>query len=153
MFLFMSFNAFSEEKLEASGKVFIINQAGDFQKFPADITHDVDMKTFTVSVNGKTFSTDKYRIREKSGRKIVYLIFANHSSDLVDHHKKVVMKGTAVKANNGATYYGDIFVQNEDQSDRSDEEVFEALQKDHHGSFQYFGGFAFIKCDQQDSDL
>ncbi|MFK7822637.1 MAG: hypothetical protein AB8G05_00660 [Oligoflexales bacterium] len=145
IFLF-AFSSFAMEQLiEADGKIFFTNEQGDLVKHAASLsmTHgeDGEKGELSLTVGNQTYTTSKYSSRKKSGRTIFYMAFSK-DDDFLNQHKACVFKGTYVRANNLAVYYGDFFRSGADNSE--DQEVIQKLlgTSSFH-KYKYLGGFAF----------
>lgn len=143
LFFLFSVNVFADGFSHADGKIFVLDEAGDFQRFAATMSHSHEDGSFSITVNGNTYTADRTHVRERHGRKIVYLAFSGQDLKFTESSGTVVMKGTYVGANNVCVFYGDIFLHNRTGELTKQDFI---MDVDAGGDqFQYVGGFGFRK--------
>jgi len=127
--------------LTVPGKIVYKNSKGSIVSKPLSLSFSKETKEVVAHFGKHKIPADYQIIQVKSGRTLYYLVFNNPPG--MKKGKSVVTKGTVLRGNNMALYYGDFFaVSHHGQR----ENLYQDLERDgikDDERYRYLGGFYF----------
>ncbi len=139
--LFLSFNLFAVEGVNADGKFFYRMPEGELVKRDASLfVPAMGMGKVVLTMGDYTLESHAFKVVKKRGETKFFVLFLN--PPMAPENTVMMLKGTYLRGSNKAVYYGNVY-----KGPASGHHHLANFEKGHHGhsNLRYSGGFMFKK--------